>query len=61
MARLWSNRRPALTVSRSPIVTASVANRAAVMNWPPADRRIARDGLKGLPVVVDESDTCRND
>jgi hypothetical protein len=35
MARLWSNRTPALIVNRSPIVMASLANAAAVMNWPP--------------------------
>ena len=35
MARLWSNRTPALMVSRSPIVTASLAKAAAVMNSPP--------------------------
>ena len=35
MARLWSNRTPALIVSRSPTVMASLANAAAVMNRPP--------------------------
>ena len=32
MARLWSNRSPALIVSRSPTVMASLANAAAVMD-----------------------------
>ena len=36
MARLWSNRSPALIVIRLPIVTASLANAAAVTNRPPA-------------------------
>ena len=36
MARLWSNRSPALIVSRSPTVMASLANAAAVMNTPPS-------------------------
>ena len=35
MARLWSNRTPALMVNRCPIVKASLANAAAVMNSPP--------------------------
>ena len=55
MARLWSNRTPALIVSRSPTVMASLANAdggdeetAAGMDG------IARDGLKRPSVVVDE-------
>ena len=36
MARLWSNRRPALIVSEFPTVIASLTNPAAVMNTPPA-------------------------
>ena len=61
MARLWSNRTPALTVSRSPIVRASLANAAAVTNTAAVVGRRGGDRLKRLPVVIDESDTARND
>ena len=61
MARLWSNRTPALIVSRSPTVTASLANARGRDELAAGDGRIAGDGLKRLPVVVDEPHTGRND
>ena len=52
MARLWSNRTPALIVSRSPNVMASLANAAAVTNTPPCLEGSLRDGLEWLAVPV---------
>ena len=61
MARLWSNRTPALIVSRSPMVMASLTNAAAVTNsrrWCDGSLEMR---LKRLSVVVDEPRAGGND
>ena len=54
MARLWSNRTPALIVSRSPTVMASLDKAGGRDEHAAGVGRRARDGLKRLAVVVDE-------
>jgi len=50
-ARLWSNRRPALIVSRFPTVSASLANAATVMNWPPPFEGSLEVDCDGCPLL----------
>ena len=61
IARVWSNLMPALIVSRSPIVIASLANAPAVMNSPPGVAGSREIGLKRLPAAVDVSHAGRDD